>query len=271
MTLNHLEESGSGRTQRVASFYSHSAEGYEEMWAPLLLKLSRDLVQAMPLDGSLRVLDLGCGVGTLLPIIQERAPDAVVVGSDIAHGMLARAPARFARVTSDAQRLPFAEDSFDATVLAFMLFHVPDPARALTETRRIVRTGAVVGTLTWGEDPPYLAWDVWNEELEARGAEVVPPLARHEFVDRPEKVTDLLEQAGFGEVRTWMGEHSEQQTLETFIAHRTGHGLSRHRFESLSQEQRAGLLESVRKRLADSGSNAFLDRSEVIYATATAL
>src|SRR5688572_28975476 len=157
MAPSGFDHSGSGWTQRVASFYSHSAEAYEELWAGELLKVSPELVQALPIQDARRVLDLGCGIGSLLPVIQEHAPDAFIVGSDLSFGMLRRAPERFGRIAADASSLPLRDDSVDAAVLAFMLFHVPEPRRAVAEVRRIVREGGATGTATWGSDPSYLA------------------------------------------------------------------------------------------------------------------
>ena len=57
--------------------------------------------------------------------------------------MLRRAPTTL-RVVSDAAVLPFTEPAFDVAVRAFMLFHVPDPARALREVRRVLQPVALL-------------------------------------------------------------------------------------------------------------------------------
>lgn len=97
------------------------------------------LAEAAPLD----VLINGVGTGLDLPHLP---PQHRYVGLDLTRAMLKRALARaaaldFHAVQGDAQRLPFAEASFDAVVLHLILAVVPDPARCLGESARVLRRG----------------------------------------------------------------------------------------------------------------------------------
>ncbi|MCJ2052766.1 class I SAM-dependent methyltransferase [Methylobacterium sp. J-070] len=94
-----------------------------------------------PLAGK-RILDIGCGPGTLAKRLVEDG--AAVTGIDPGEAALATARAavpgaRFQAATGEA--LPFADGSFDGAVLLNALHHVPDPPRALVEATRVLVPG----------------------------------------------------------------------------------------------------------------------------------
>ena len=107
----------------------------------------RRLVVAARLDGSQRVLDLGCGAGHTALAVARRAAEVVAV--DVTPEMLAvaRRLARECQITNvtyrraDAARLPFAAASFDIVTSRYSAHHYADPARALAEVARVLRPG----------------------------------------------------------------------------------------------------------------------------------
>ncbi len=137
---------------RITRHYSSEAEAYRDLWAPVLVGLARWLLDELPLKEARRVLDLGCGVGALLPHLDKAAPEALIVGLDRTEGMVALGPRDFPLLVGDAAELPFADGSVDAVVMAFMLFHLPRPIAGLAEAWRVLKPGGWIGLLTWGEE-----------------------------------------------------------------------------------------------------------------------
>ncbi|GGR95275.1 class I SAM-dependent methyltransferase [Deinococcus sedimenti] len=96
------------------------------------------LLDALNLSPALDVLDVGAGDGRILRELARRGHAGRVVGVDPTPGPGVQ-PAH-------AEALPFPDASFDVVLFARVLAHLPHPARALAEARRILRPGGVV----WG-------------------------------------------------------------------------------------------------------------------------
>lgn len=101
----------------------------------------------------MRLLDCGCGPGTITLGLAEVVAPGEVVGIDIIEGQLAQARqeaasrgltnARFEAASVYA--LPFDDESFDAVFSNAVLGHLGDPAAALAEMKRVLRPGGMVG------------------------------------------------------------------------------------------------------------------------------
>jgi SAM-dependent methyltransferase len=260
---------GSGPGEQLARHYASEAEDYRALWAPVLEPLGRMLLLSMPLEGTRRVLDLGCGVGALLPHLREAAAGALVVGLDRTEGMVGLARADFARLVGDAAELPFHDGAFDAVTMAFMLFHLPEPSAGLAEVRRVLRPGGTLGVLTWGGENTSRAFLEWDAELEAHGAPSTgPKLAWHERVDTPQKVSRLLRRAGFVDVKSRIETLVERPEKDEFIARRLKLGCCRHRLEALGAEGRGAFVDAAVQRIDALSPEDFEEESEVILSVA---
>jgi SAM-dependent methyltransferase len=107
------------------------------------------------LTGAETVVDVGCGNGIYLAGLARRGHRGPTIGVDLSPGMLAAArhgaPAAGLTV-GDAAALPVADHTADVTLAPHMLYHVPDPAAAAAEFRRITRPGGQLLVVLNGND-----------------------------------------------------------------------------------------------------------------------
>jgi SAM-dependent methyltransferase len=133
-----------------AAGWSDRAGTYDALMAHATAFAIEPLLDAAGVGSGTRVLDVGCGLGTLSAAAAARG--ATVVGADLAEGMLAEARRRYPHVEfvhADAEALPFADDAFDVALGAFIVNHLPHPERAANELRRVARTVALA---MWGPE-----------------------------------------------------------------------------------------------------------------------
>lgn len=172
-----------------------------------------DLLHRLP-PGSL-ILETGCGLG--YDGLELLRSGYRLVETDIAPGQLAMArklhhqwgfAASSTHLLADAERLPFASDTFDGGLMVASLHHLPDPLAALREMRRVIRPG---GTLVLGTEPN--SWQ--NRTVYPLGKKALETLRRltgrggaeRDMVSEGDKLAegfsarllrDLLREAGFG-------------------------------------------------------------------------
>lgn len=255
----------------LADLYSRRARAYDNLWSPVIRPLGEGLLGHLPLSSATHVLDVGTGSGALLPVIRSHAPGARVLGVDRSEGMLqlAREKHNGPLRLMDAQKLDLPDRSFDVAVVAFVLFHLPDPQRCLKEVFRVLRPGGWIGTATWSSEEPPAINAIWDEELLAAGAPAIelPATESRARCDSAEKVSELLKNASFSVRETWVESIEHQWAPEDHFRYQLGSS-SRARLESLNAQLRESCLTRIRERLAGTEEADYTFRGKVILATA---
>jgi SAM-dependent methyltransferase len=149
------------------------------------------------------ILEVGCGPGWLWAEGAAALPHGMrLTLTDLSNGMVdvarerALALAQFEAVearVADAQTLPFGDHAFDVVVANHMLYHVPDPARAVAECARVLRPDGVLMAATNG--PRHLR-ELWEVRSEVFGG---PPTSVHTDIFGSVSGRSILE-ASFADV-----------------------------------------------------------------------
>jgi len=112
-------------------------------------RVYQKLIEQAELDGSLRVLEIGCGTGNLTIRAKRAFPAVQIVGSDPDPLALQRAQRKAIRLNGIsfergyAQRLPYADGEFDRVLSSMMLHHLDGNAKSLAAAQvfRVLRPG----------------------------------------------------------------------------------------------------------------------------------
>ncbi|MFD8691113.1 class I SAM-dependent methyltransferase [Streptomyces sp. NPDC059651] len=181
------------------------AESYARTHARLCAHTVPALLDAAVVGSGTRLLDVGCGSGSVTVAAVGRG--AVVRAVDAEPGMVAAtrraAPGVEAR-TGTLPQLPYPDGEFDAVVANFVLNHVGRPLESLVELRRITRPGGRIAVTIW-QVPNAPGQALIGRAAQAAGLTRPDWLAtvdaEHNFPRTPEGLGALLTAAGLGDVR----------------------------------------------------------------------
>jgi len=153
----------------------------------------------------LRWVEVGCGSGAFTKLLCERCAPAKVQGIDPANAQLAFArtrpgvgAAQFRQ--GDATALPYPENSFDAAVMALVIFFLPEPAKGVAEMARVVAPGGSVMAYAWDLPRGGVPTEPIQAELRAMGLR--PPTPPSVDASRIETLRELWSGAGLEAVET---------------------------------------------------------------------
>ncbi len=164
----------------------HWAGLYHLLFARKPTKVHKRAVTAAAPQPGERVLDVGCGPGTIAIILAQKvSPGGEVVGIDASPEMIDVAQRKAKRERSEArfetaaiESLPFPAASFDLVTSTFMLHHLPDDAqeKGLAEVRRVLKPGGRVVIADFSSDSGSFVGHVLSLFGHGHGHSTLPSL-----------------------------------------------------------------------------------------------
>ena len=158
------------------------ADAYDRFMGRYSVPLAPQLADFARIAAGRRVLDVGCGTGALTAELVRRVGADAVSAVDPSEPFVTAARERHPGVEvlrATAEQLPYAGDSFDATLAQLVVHFMADPVAGLRELARVTRKHGVVAACVWdhagGHGPLSLFWeaargfdpDVEDESLRA--------------------------------------------------------------------------------------------------------
>lgn len=174
-----------------STYTANDAAAYERLmgrWSPLLAEA---LIAFAGLTAGDRLLDVGCGTGSLALTLARRPEPRLILGVDIARRFIDYASGRsddprLEFRVGDATSLALADAAFDRSFSLLALNFTADPARAIAEMRRVTRPGGTVAAAVWdfagGLVYQRIFWDTAavldSAAATARARQLTGPLTR---------------------------------------------------------------------------------------------
>ena len=154
-----------------------TADAYSRFMGRYSEPLATEFVALLNLQDGQRALDVGCGPGVLTRELVQRLGPAAVTAVDPSEPFVTAARAGIPGIDvqqASAEKLPFADNSFDVTAAQLVVHFMRDPVAGLTEMGRVTRVGGLVAANVWdhagGTSPLTVFWQaVQDLDPEAPG------------------------------------------------------------------------------------------------------
>jgi 2-polyprenyl-3-methyl-5-hydroxy-6-metoxy-1,4-benzoquinol methylase len=163
----------------------------------------RLVIDHLPPDMSAdRVLEIGCGAGSMSCWLAENRRPREVVGADFSAAAVQKAERLAGRRgttgvtwrTEDIQALSFGDGEFDVAVSCETLEHVPEPYRGVKELHRVLRPGGLLFVTTPNYAGPLGLYRAYLRLVGRKFSEVGQPINHFTFIPR---ILFWLRKAGF--------------------------------------------------------------------------
>ncbi len=193
----------------ASTFNAGTGDGYELVMGRWSRRLAIPFLAFAGVSSGERVLDVGCGTGSLTFLLSQRHDLEEVCGIDYAppyieHAARSNSDSRVSFRVGDACALPFRDGTFDRVLSLLMLHFVSQPDRAVSEMRRVARPGATVAAAVWDARGGFVANRLFFDTAAALdpGAGVRRARNYTRPMTRPGELEAAWRQAGLAMVET---------------------------------------------------------------------
>ncbi|MDP3254073.1 MAG: class I SAM-dependent methyltransferase [Hydrogenophaga sp.] len=191
-----------------STFVAADGDGYELNMGRWSRHLAEPFLDFVGTGEGERVLDVGCGTGSLAAAVLKRVQAVEVHGVDLAlpyveHARQAHPDRRLTFKVGDACALEAPDRSFDRVMSLLVLHFVPRAADAIGEMRRVARAGAVVGAAVWDARGGFVANRLFFDTAAALDPRAALRRAKNYSrpMTRPGELVAAWQRAGFVDVQ----------------------------------------------------------------------
>jgi ubiquinone/menaquinone biosynthesis C-methylase UbiE len=146
----------SGDLDPLQKEYSRLAPTYDRRWSFYIKASIQATVNRLMINPQDRILDLGCGTGTLIQHLFQLVPNAAIVGLDISSEMLTVArqklPESVELHLGDVGQLPFPNESFNTIISTSAFHYIRNPVQAIQEMKRVLKPDGCLIITDWCND-----------------------------------------------------------------------------------------------------------------------
>jgi ubiquinone/menaquinone biosynthesis C-methylase UbiE len=235
--------------------FATSRSAYDAFMGRYADRLAPRLIAFAEVQEDERVVDVGCGPGSLTEALGELVGPEKVAAVDPSESFAAaaadRVPAADVRVGA-AEALPWPDDVFDSALSQLVVNFMSDADAGVAEMRRVVHQGGTVASCTWdyaGEMTMLRTF--WDAALSL--APETPDEARTMRYNDPDALRELWLRVGLQAVETGalVVEASYRDFDDYWEPFTAGVGPAGAYTASLDPDRRAALREECRRRLGD--------------------
>jgi SAM-dependent methyltransferase len=151
--------------------FAVAADAYDRFMGRYSVLLAPQLADLAGVTAGLRVLDVGCGPGSLTTELVARVGAPGVAAVDPSEPFVTAARERHPGVRveqASAESLPFPDETFDAALAQLVVHFMSDPVAGLHEMARVTRKEGVIAACVWdhapgGQGPLTVFWEAARE------------------------------------------------------------------------------------------------------------